>query len=206
MPNDQRPTTNDQRQLGVGAVVLAAGPSTRMGRPKLLLTHKGVSLLRRAVDAAAAAGCADVVVVLGANADHYRPLLDGASARIVVNQYYGEGMSGSIQLGIEALGDDIDAAVIMLADQPFIDAEIIARLIETYRTSRKKIVACQYGDVRGVPALFDRALFLELLLVTGDQGARAVMETYPGHVAVVEIPTVAADDIDTPEDARRLDH
>ncbi len=190
--------------MKIGAVVLAAGPSTRMGRPKLLLTHTGVPLLRRAVDAAA--GCADVVVVLGANADQYRPLLDGTSARIVVNQYYGEGMSGSIQLGIEALGDDIDAAVIMLADQPFVDAEIIGRLIETYRTSGKKIVACQYGDVRGVPALFDRALFLELLLVTGDQGARTVMETYPGHVAVVAIPAAAADDIDTPEDARRLDH
>ena len=141
-----------------------------MGRPKLLLTHRGVPLLRRAVDAAAEAGCAYVVVVLGANADQYRPLLVGASARIVINEHYGEGMSGSIQLGIEALEDDVEAAVIMLADQPFIDAEIIRTLIETYRTSGKKIVVCQYGDVRGVPALFDRALFLELLLVTGDQG------------------------------------
>jgi len=190
--------------LKVGAVILAAGPSTRMGRPKLLLNYKGVSLLRRAVDAAVAAGCAEIVVVLGAAADQYRAVLEGTAARIFVNRHFAEGMAGSIQVGIEALSDDIVAAVIMLADQPFIDADIIRRLIETYRSSGKKIVASQYGDVRGVPALFDRALFLELLVVTGDQGARTVVETYPGHVATVDIPAASAEDIDTPDDAERL--
>lgn len=188
----------------IGAVILAAGPSTRMGRPKLLLSFKGVSLLRRAVDAAVAAGCAEIVVVLGAAADQYRTVLEGTAARILVNKYFAEGMAGSIQVGIEALSDDVVAAVIMLADQPFIDADIIRRLIETYRSSGKKIVASQYGDVRGVPALFDRALFLELLVITGDQGARTVVETYPGYVATVDIPAASAEDIDTPGDAERL--
>lgn len=185
-------------------MVLAAGPSTRMGRPKLLLMYQGVPLLRRAVDAAVGAGCIDVIVVLGANADQYRSILNGTPARVVLNQHYAEGMAGSIQLGVEALGDEVDAAVIMLADQPFIDAEIIRRLIETYRTSGKRIVACQYGQVRGAPVLFDRALFLELLLITGDQGARTVMESYSGHVATVDIPVDAAGDIDAPEDLDRL--
>lgn len=204
IPNDERLTTIDERQLRVGAVVLAAGPSKRMGQPKLLLTYKGVPLLRRAVDAALAAGCAEVVAVLGAHADQYRAVLDGTSARVLLNKFVAEGMSGSIQLGIEALGDDVNAAIIMLADQPFIDADILRRLIDTHRTSGKKIVACQYGKVRGAPVLFDRALFLELLLLTGDQGARTVMETYPGHVATVDIPTEAGEDIDTPEDVQRL--
>jgi len=188
----------------IGAVILAAGPSTRMGRPKLLLTYKGVPLLRRAVDAAVGAGCAETVVVLGAAADQYRAVLDGTPARMLVNQSFAEGMAGSIQVGIEALGDAVGAAVIMLADQPFIDADIIRKLIETYRSSGKKIVASQYNNVRGVPALFDRALFLELLVVTGDQGARTVIETYPGHVAAVDIPAASAEDVDTPEDAERL--
>ncbi|HET6780904.1 MAG TPA: nucleotidyltransferase family protein [bacterium] len=188
----------------IGAVILAAGPSKRMGRPKLLLSYRGVPLLRRAVDAAVAAGCEDTVVVLGAEADQYRAALDGTPARILVNPHFAEGMSGSIQVGIEAMSDDVVAAVIILADQPFIDAGIIRSLIEKYQSSGKKIVASQYGDIRGVPALFDRALFLELLVVTGDLGARTVIETYPGHVATVEIPVSSAEDIDTPEDAERL--
>jgi molybdenum cofactor cytidylyltransferase len=188
----------------IAAVILAAGPSKRMGRPKLLLPHKGVPLLRRAVDAASTAGCAEVVVVLGADADQYRAILNSTPARILINPYFSDGMAGSIQVGIEALGDHIGAAIIMLGDQPFIDAAIIHRLIETYRSSGKKIVASQYGKVRGAPVLFDHALFLELLVLTGDQGARTVIETYPGHVAAVDIPAASAEDIDTPEDAERL--
>jgi molybdenum cofactor cytidylyltransferase len=188
----------------IGAVILGAGPSKRMGRPKLLLTYKGVPLLRRAVDAAVAAGCVETIVVLGADADQYRALLAETPAKAVTNEYFAEGMAGSIQVGIEALGDDIDAAIIMLGDQPFIDADIIRRLIGTYRSSGKKIVVSRYGNVRGVPALFDRALFLELLVVSGDQGARTVIETYPGHVATVEIPPSRAEDVDTPEDLDRL--
>lgn len=175
-----------------------------MGRPKLALTHGGVPLLRRAVNVAVEGGCGQVVVVLGADAEEYAPLLEGTPARIVRNPRYAEGMGGSIQLGVEALDQDVEAAVIMLADQPFIDAAIVRRIIDTYQTSGKKIVACEYDGVRGVPVLFDRALFLELLLVTGDRGARAVMDTYPKHVAAVEIPSAAARDVDTPADVERL--
>lgn len=204
MTPDERLSTIDDHPSRVAAVILAAGASSRMGRAKLALPHRGVPLLRRAVDAAAGGGCADIVVVLGADAEQYVPLLDGTPARVVRNPYYSEGMAGSIQLGVEALSEDVDAAIIMLADQPFIDADIVGRLIETYRTSGKKIVTCQYGLVRGAPTLFDRAMFLELLVVIGDQGARSVMDTYPGHVATVEIPLEAAQDVDTPDDMERL--
>ncbi len=188
----------------VAAVILAAGASERMGRPKLLLTHRGVPLLRRAVDAAVRGGCDDVVVVLGADHERYRPAVEGTPARIVHNPEFARGMSSSIRVGMEALAEETRAAIIMLADQPFIDRDLIERLIDTYRTSGAKMVACAYGGVRGAPVLFDRALFLELLLLEGDQGARQVLDTYPRHVAVVEIPLDAARDVDTPDDARRL--
>jgi molybdenum cofactor cytidylyltransferase len=113
-------------------------------------------------------------------------------------------MSTSIRVGIEALTEDTRAAIIMLADQPFIDPSVIERLITTYVTSKARIVACAYDGVQGAPVLFDRALFLELLLLEGDQGARHVLTIYPRNVTSIEISSNAATDIDTPEDARRL--
>ena len=188
----------------IAAIVLAAGASARMGKPKLLLTYHGVPLLRRAVDAATRGGCRDVVVVLGADREHYLPILKGTPVRTVQNPDFAQGMSSSIRVGVEAVPDDAEAAVIMLADQPFVDDGVIRRVIETYRTSGMKIVACTYEGTRGVPVLFDRALFLELLVLEGDQGARQVMATYPKHVATVEIPPDRARDIDTPDDAVRF--
>ncbi len=175
-----------------------------MGHPKLLLADRGVPLLRRAVDAAVGGGCDEVLVVLGGHDDRYTPILAGTPARIVHNPAYTEGLSSSIRVGIEALSEEIEAAVLLLADQPFVDAALVRRLIETYRSSGKRIVTCHYRAVRGVPALFDRALFLELLLLEGDRGARAVVDAYPTHVATVEIPAEVAEDVDTPADAKRL--
>lgn len=175
-----------------------------MGTPKLLLTSRGGPLLRHVVDAAVGGGCEDVIVVLGAHRERYLPLLNGTPARPVHNPDFAQGMSSSIRTGVEAVPEDAAAAVIMLADQPFVDADVIRRLIEAYHTSGMKIVACAYSGVQGVPVLFDRALFLELLVLEGDQGARQVMATYPKHVATVEISPDAARDIDTPEDARRF--
>jgi molybdenum cofactor cytidylyltransferase len=188
----------------VAAIILAAGASTRMGGPKLLLTHHGVPLVRRAVETAVGGGCTDVVVVLGANHEQYRPQLQGTPARLLHNPEFSQGMSSSIRVGIEALAEDTRAAIIMLADQPFIDRGVIERLITTYVTSKARIVACAYDGVQGAPVLFDRALFLELLLLEGDQGARQVMTIYPRNVTAIEISPHAATDIDTPEDARRL--
>ena len=156
------------------------------------------------MDAATEGGCSDVVVVLGAERDAYAAALAGARAQVTVNPDYKEGMSTSIRCGVEALPTECTAAVILLADQPRIDGGIVHALLETYATSGRRIVAARYGDVRGAPVLFDRALFLELLVLEGDRGARAVMEIYPNEVAEVVIPAEAALDVDRPEDVERL--
>ncbi len=192
------------RPRQIAAVILAAGSSRRIGRPKLLIRYRGVPLLRRAIDAAAGGGCRDVLAVLGADRDRYRPLLTGTPAREVFNPDHPEGMSSSIRAGIRALAPGASAAIIMLADQPRIDAAIIRRLIAAYRRSGRRIVSCRYGPVLGVPALFDQALFVELLLLEGDQGARQVMETHPADVAAVEIAPQDGLDVDLPEDVRGL--
>ncbi|HEU5300223.1 MAG TPA: nucleotidyltransferase family protein [bacterium] len=197
-----RRTASPRRR--VAAIILAAGGSRRLGRPKLLIPYQGVPMLQRAVAAAGGAGCAAVLVVLGADRERYRPLLRGSPARVVANPDHLEGMSSSIRAGILALPSAAEAAIIMLADQPRIDAAILRRLIAAYETSGKRIAASRYGPVLGAPVLFDRALFLELLLLEGDQGARQVMETHPADVAAVEIPPAAALDVDLPEDLRGL--
>lgn len=156
------------------------------------------------MDAAVQGGCTDVVVVLGADRDPYAAVLAGTPAQITVNPDYKEGMSTSIRTGVEALPAECTAAVILLADQPRIDGVVIRALLETYEASGRHIVATRYGDVRGAPVLFDRALFLELLILEGDHGARTVMETYPDEVAEVVIPVEAGLDVDRPEDVERF--
>jgi molybdenum cofactor cytidylyltransferase len=157
------------------------------------------------VDAAAEAGCIDIVAVLGAGAELYTPMLAGSPARVVVNPFYMEGMSSSIRAGVEALAPECSAAVILLADQPGIDAGIIRSLLETYWTSGRRIVAARYGGVSGAPVLFDRALFLQLLVLDGDHGARTVIEANPQEAVEVVIPEAAGFDVDVPEDLDRLE-
>jgi molybdenum cofactor cytidylyltransferase len=120
------------------AVILAAGGSTRMGQPKALLPVGGVSLLRRAV--AAAAGCDPVVVVLGAVADRVRPELDGLAVTAVENPDWDQGPGTSIRVGLGAAGD-ADAAVLLACNQPLVDAAHICQLITAYRTGRRPMAA-----------------------------------------------------------------
>lgn len=193
-----------ERTIRVGALVLAAGESRRFGRPKLIHPFQGVPLLRRAVDAAAAGGCAEIIAVLGADADVYAPLLAGTPAHVVSNPFYKEGMSSSIRRGLGALSPECAAAVILLADQPGVDGAVVRALLETYRLTGRRIVAARYGEIRGAPVLFDRTLFLPLLTLEGDRGARAVMEAHPDEVAEVVIPADAGLDVDRPEDLERF--
>ena len=198
MTGDQARVAGDQPT--VAAVVLAAGGSTRMGRPKLALPIRGTPMLRRAVQTALASRCRDVIVVLGANADVYEPLLDGLPIRILHNPDPAEGMGSSVRVGVEAVPPDADGVVILLADQPFVTPEVIDHLLDVAAADRKRIVASAYHNTVGPPAYFHRALFLDLLTLEGDRGARSVIETYPKEGVALSLPEGISADIDTVED------
>lgn len=181
----------------VSAMVLAAGGSTRMGRPKLAMPVRGEPMIRRAARAAQESRCREVIVVLGTHADVYRPLLNGLDMRIVVNTDPGEGMGSSIRVGTAAVSPHAAGVVILLADQPFVTSEFINRLLEAAATQRRPIVASAYEKTLGPPVYFSRGVFPELLALSGDRGARSVIEAHAAESIAVPIPDANAVDIDT---------
>ena len=185
----------------IAALVLAAGSSRRMGRPKLLLELQGEPLVRRAVRTAEAARVGEIVVVVGPRREEMERALAGTSARLVDNPDHETGMASSLRVGLGALSAAIEAVVVVLADQPFQRPEVIERLVETYRASGKPIVAPLYRGRRGNPVLFSRALFEELAAQQGDRGGREVVQADPSRIATVEFAdTRAQEDLDTWED------
>lgn len=188
----------------VGAVILAAGASVRLGQPKQLLFFEGETLLSRAANVACRAGCTPVVVVLGANAKLMRQELENCSVTMVENANWVEGMGGSIRAGVNALltqCSSLNALLLMTCDQPLISSEKIGELLERYRTARVRMVAAAYEQTLGVPALFDRDCFSELLNLDAAQGAKHLLLRDPQNVASVVMPEAAVD-IDTMEDYR----
>ena len=192
--------------MTVGAVILAAGSSSRMGSPKQILQFRGESLLRRAALAALGGGCFPVIVVTGANAELSRRELDGLDAREVFNPHWETGMASSIRAGLEALlgaDADIEAAVFLLCDQPHVTADVISGLAAAYRGTGRFVIASAYGGSFGVPALFGRPLFAELARLEGGAGAKQVIQR---HVSEAHfLPFRGGEvDVDTRDDFSRL--
>lgn len=190
----------------IGAVVLAAGASTRMGAPKQTLVFGGETMLRRAARAALDAGCRPVVVVTGAHAAEVRRELRGLDVREAVNTRWETGMASSVRAGLAALLEadaETSAAVLMLCDQPYVNAEVIALLITAHRETGRAVVASRYGESFGVPALFDRTLFAELTRLEGEGGAKQVIKAQAAEAHFVHFPG-GETDVDTPDDLSRL--
>jgi molybdenum cofactor cytidylyltransferase len=190
----------------VGAVILAAGPSTRMGRPKQLLQFGGETMLRRAASAALKAGCRPVVVVTGADATASRKALRGLDVREAENPQWESGISSSVRVGIEAVvtaNSQSAAVVLMLCDQPFVTREIITQLVTAHVETGRSIVASRYGGSYGVPALFGKAHFAELTTLEGAAGAKQVIQKHLPKVHLLPFPEGEID-IDTPDDFARL--
>jgi molybdenum cofactor cytidylyltransferase len=173
-----------------------------MGRAKQLLDLGGRSLVRHVVEVAGAAGCSRIVVVVGAEAESVRATLTGLGAEALDNPEWREGIASSLRRGISALPKAVDAAIVLLCDQPAVSPELLETLIETQRKTGKGIVACRWNDVVGPPALFLRAHFPSLLALSGDVGARSVLKKAGDAVALVDFPD-GAFDVDTPEDWAR---
>ena len=190
----------------VGAVILAAGGSSRFGEPKQLLTFRGESLVRRAVRAATNACDAGVAVVAGDTRALIEAELRESGAAVVENPEWRRGMGTSIRCGLRHLiasTRELNAAVVMACDQPFVDARVVGALMAEQERSGKAIVSSSYANTLGIPALFDRSCFDALLALPDDSGAKALIESRPDDVASIEFEQGAVD-IDTPADFERL--
>lgn len=197
---------NDQSTIGI--VILAAGASTRLGTPKQLLPCRGQSLLRHTAEVAIASSCSPIVVVLGAQAERLQVEVQQLPVYVVENKRWAEGMSSSIHTGLrelQAIDSSVKAAVILLCDQPFVSAALVRQLIKGYQHTGKLIVASEYADTIGVPALFNRDLFPALMTLQADQGARHVIQHYVQAVTRVPFP-LGGIDIDTPSDYEQFLH
>lgn len=203
MPSPNRIPTDKPGSGGVGGLILAAGASSRMGQPKQLLHFRGVSLLRHASQTALAGGLNPVVAVVGAHADPLRRELDGLPIRVVTNERWAGGIGTSIRAGVAALATEIDALLILLADQPLVTPDLLSRLVNEQRASGAAIVATAYHGTRGVPAVFARSLFRALGELPDASGAKLLIDQGGAAVREIAFPD-AAFDVDTPADAARL--
>ncbi len=186
----------------IAGIVLAAGRGTRMqGRVKQLLTWCGKTLIENAIGNVASSRSTETLVVLGANATQIRAAIRGAPARVVLNRDWETGHASSIRAGLNALNRAVDAAIFVNADQPFISAQVVDRIIQRYYETGAPIVAPRYAGKRGSPVLFDRVHFDELASLQGEQGGRELLSKYQAQVQFVEFTDGRlALDIDTPEE------
>jgi molybdenum cofactor cytidylyltransferase len=184
----------------VGAVILAAGGSSRLGQPKPLLTFRGETLITRTVRAATEARCVPVIVVAGEMAEPIRGELQSTSAIVVENQHWRRGPGTSIRRGLEKLSrNNVSAVVLLACDQPFVDMPIVAGLITAWEKTEKAIVASSYAGTLGVPALFDQSCFAELTALPESSGAKSLILSRPDDVAAIAFEQGEID-IDTSED------
>lgn len=189
----------------IGGLLLAAGGSSRLGRPKQLVRHRGKALIRHAAEALVDAGCCPVGVVLGYEIEGSTAELSGLDVHMFVNEEWQSGMASSIVHGVRQLlliEPTLDAVLITLCDQPEITHEYLKRFLVLFRDSGAGIIASEQRDINGVPALFSRDHFDELLSLRGDIGARDLIRR-SGKAATIRTDAEFSD-VDTPEDLAKL--
>jgi molybdenum cofactor cytidylyltransferase len=190
---------------GVTGIVLAAGSSSRLGRPKQLLDLGGRPLLQHAVDAMEGSGLVDIVLVLGHRAEEVASAVQtGPDTRTVVNPDYLQGQATSLRVGLDAADEKSQAAVVILGDQPAVGALHVRTVVETYLSTGAKVVQAAFSGKPNHPTLFERSVWPELKAIEGDQGAREVLRTHPEWVVRVEFGGEVPSDLDTWEDYERL--
>ncbi len=190
----------------IAGIVLAAGRSSRLGRPKQLLPVLGEPLLRHTIHRALASSLGNVVLVVGHDANAIRDAVAGLPLVVVFNPDAALGQSTSVRAGLAALSPDVDAVVFILGDQPAIDPNVIDALIAEWTESRAPVLAPLYADGIGNPVLFDRRVFPELAALQGDTGARPVVQKFhaSGELQLVPVAGPAPPDVDTEADYAAL--
>lgn len=191
----------------MGVVILGAGSSSRLGQPKQLLAYKKKSLLQNIIDTTKHLNFSSKVVVLGANADQILSSVDAEGFEIKINSEWQEGIASSIRMGIrQSISDNpsLEHMLFLLTDQPFVSDQLLHKLLKMHFEGNKLITGSKYNNIIGVPAIFDRPVFPQLMELRGDMGARYIINKYPDDdVAAVDFD-LGYFDIDTKEDYRKL--
>jgi molybdenum cofactor cytidylyltransferase len=189
----------------LAGVVLAAGESRRMGKPKQLLPFGEHTILERVVDTLLTAGVGEVIVVLGHLAERVRPVLGNRAVRAVVNASYRQGMLSSVKCGVRAIGAEHDAVLFALGDQPHIESAVVSEVIRSYRAGNAGIVIPRYGTKKGHPIIIDLQKYREAIVsLPDDVGLNTLMQEHADDVRLLDVATEdIIRDIDVPDDYTR---
>jgi molybdenum cofactor cytidylyltransferase len=185
--------------MKAAALIPAAGASSRMGRPKLLLELSGRTLIENAINTAALAGCSPIVVVVGGGPREIAEIAGRLGAEVVQNEDWRQGLGTSVSRGMAVLAPDVDVVLILPADQIDVDPEHLRQLVDSAR-DRDDVAATDFGATRGAPAAFSLGKFALLSHLSGDRGARDAIQNAPGIT-----PPRPIRDIDTSEDFARAE-
>ncbi|MEO6877644.1 MAG: nucleotidyltransferase family protein [Gemmatimonadaceae bacterium] len=187
----------------IAGLLLAAGGARRFGSQKLVALLGGEPLVRRAAQVLAAT-TDRVTVVVGNEAAVVQSALNGLAVHFVENSNWSSGLASSLVCGIQSLPADAEAVVIALGDQPHIDPTVVRAVVARWRAGGCAVVATRYDGVQGHPVLFSRELFGDLLALTGDSGAKRIIEQQLERTAYVDVPAPAPVDVDTVGDLEGL--
>lgn len=190
----------------IAIIILAAGRSARLGSPKQLLSYRGKTLLQHSIDTALESQASPILVVLGSGKDTIEKELTQSQIFILENSCWESGMASSISCGINNLkiiAPESEAAILMVCDQPFVNATLLNDLINKHKKSGQYIVASSYENTMGTPALFHKSLFSELSALEGESGAKSLIKKYNQQTGFVSFDQGSID-IDTRENYKNL--
>jgi len=196
------------QKLNIGIILLAAGSSSRMGQNKLLLKSGRETLLENTLKSVINSSANVIIAVLGSNMEDNKMITNQYHIKTVLNKNWRKGIGNSIKCGLRNLlneSSSLDAVVISVCDQPFLNSEIFDGLINTYKKSGKKIIASGYFDTVGVPVLYDKSLFGDLLKIPDAYGAKKYIIEKASKDIITTFPFPKGEiDIDTTEDLKNL--
>lgn len=188
----------------VSGVILAAGASRRLGRPKQLLTFKGSYLLDHVVQEALSSTLLETIVVLGAEQERIRVLVDLSRVNVVLNVQFDEGQSTSVVAGLDNVNRDAAGVLFLLGDQPGVTADVINAVVDAFDGDPQAIVMPSWRGTSSNPVLFGRGYFGDLRKLTGDEGARSIVARARDRMMLVPIDRPVPQDVDVEEDYQRL--
>jgi molybdenum cofactor cytidylyltransferase len=188
----------------VSGVILAAGTSSRLGRPKQLLAFQGRPLLDHVVQNAISSTLGEIVVVLGAERGRIRVLMDLSKVHVVENDRFAEGQSTSVVVALDNIDPFATGVLFLLGDQPGVAAKVISAVVGAFDGDPQTIVMPSWRGTPANPVLFGRGYFPDLRKLTGDEGARSLVKEAGARVCLVPIDQPVPQDVDTEDDYQRL--